>query len=151
VFGAVAFCGLQMTRVFFKPLGELEKEVDRLAKGDLDVKFSALNRSDEIGHIARSMATIQESLVELARLKAQRDAMLLRKSAIVTVVRDLWDAVRAELRNVKDLLASEGRMIAGCFRRETTKGASSRSIESAWQSWKAWLTDEPILPRTSTA
>jgi methyl-accepting chemotaxis protein len=152
VFAAVAFIGITIARGFLEPLSDLEREVDRLSKGDTNVQLSALSRSDEIGHMARSVATIRESLVELARLKAQRGSVFSQQSAtVVTGFRELWDGIRTELWNVKELLASEGRLLAEQFDRRATSRLSSRTINSAWQSWKAWLTDEPSLGRPSPA
>jgi methyl-accepting chemotaxis protein len=150
VFAAVAFIGVKIARGFLEPLGDLEKEVDRLSKGDTNVQLSAMSRSDEIGHIARSVATIRESLMELAQLKAQRGSVFSQQSAtVVTVVRDLWKGIRTEFWNVKELLAAEGRLLAEQFDRRAANRLSSPTINSAWQSWKAWLTEEPNLARPS--
>jgi len=152
VFGAVAFIGMQIARGFLQPLDQLEKEVERVAKGDATVKLSALGRTDEIGQIARSVATVQESLAELARLKAEHGSAVAQKSsAVATVCRNLWAGIRTELRNAKVLLASEGRMIAKSFERVASRVSPGGVMDAAWRFWKGWLTGEPSPARSAAA
>jgi methyl-accepting chemotaxis protein len=152
VFGAVAFIGMQIARGFLQPLDQLEKEVERVAKGDATVKLSALGRTDEIGQIARSVATVQESLAELARLKAEHSSAVAQKSsAVATVCLNLWDGIRTEFRNAKVLLASEGRMIAKSFKGGAFRVSPGGVRDAAWRFWKGWLTGEPSPARSAAA
>jgi methyl-accepting chemotaxis protein len=152
VFGAVAFIGMQIARGFLQPLDQLEKEVERVAKGDATVKLSALGRTDEIGQIARSVATVQESLAELARLKAEHGSAVGQKSsAVATVCRNLWAGIRTEFRNAKVLLASQGRMIAKRFEGGASRVSPGGVMDAAWRFWKGWLTGQPSLARSAAA
>jgi HAMP domain-containing protein len=72
VFAAGASIGIYVACSVLEPLRELEGDADRLAKGDTSIKLRGLHRSDEIGHIARSLAGVQQSLIEWSLLKAQR-------------------------------------------------------------------------------
>jgi methyl-accepting chemotaxis protein len=152
VFGAVAFIGMQIARGFLQPLDQLEKEVERVAKGDATVKLSALGRTDEIGQIARSVATVQESLAELARLKAEHGSAVAQKSsAVATVCRNLWAGIRTEFRNAKVLLASQGRMIAKRFEGGASRVSPGGVMDAAWRFWKGWLTGQPSPARSAAA
>jgi hypothetical protein len=134
VFAGVTFVGMKIAHGVLEPLVRLTKEVDLLAKGDTTVKFSALDRTDEIGQIARSAAMIQESLAELARLKAahgvtQPGAVLVR----------IWDGLRSWYGKTKELMASEGRMLASGLSMLVPRSSAA----CFWQTRKAWLTKEP--------
>jgi methyl-accepting chemotaxis protein len=121
VFVVVGFVGTRIARGLLEPLGQLEKEVDLLARGNTNVRISALSRTDEIGRIARSMARIQESLIELARIKTQK--IVGSQSDLINNLKELWSDLRGAFRNAKDLLSSDGRMV----------GAHMRT------SWKNWI------------
>jgi hypothetical protein len=102
--------------------------------------------------IARSVATVQESLAELARLKAEHGSAVAQKSsAVATVCRNLWAGVRTEFRNAKVLLASEGRMIAKSFERVASRVSPGGVMDAAWRFWKGWLTGEPSPARSAAA
>ena len=93
MFAIVGFVGTRITRGLLEPLGQLEKDIDQLAKGNTQVRLHALSRTDEIGRIARSMAKIQESLVELARIKTQR--FVSSHPGLVSSLKDMWDGVKS--------------------------------------------------------
>ena len=54
------------------PLTRLAKIVDRMTGGDLNVEVTSVERHDEIGIIARAIATLRLSELESASLKAQQ-------------------------------------------------------------------------------
>jgi methyl-accepting chemotaxis protein len=120
VFAVVALVGTRIARGLLEPLGQLEKEVDLLARGNTNVRISALSRTDEIGRIARSMARIQESLVELARIKTQK--LSSQGVGLVNNLKELWSDLKNAVRNAKVLLSSDGQMIGDQFR-------------SGWKNW----------------
>jgi hypothetical protein len=134
VFAGVTLVGMKIACGFLDPLVQLTKEVDRLAKGDTTVKLSALDRIDEIGQIARSAATIQESLAELARLKAAQGV-----EPRGTVLLRIWEGFRARLGQARELMASEGRMLGS----GVTMLLPRSSATSVWRGWKAWLSERP--------
>jgi methyl-accepting chemotaxis protein len=114
VFAVVALVGTRIARGLLEPLGQLEKEVDLLARGNTNVRISALSRTDEIGRIARSMARIQESLVELAKIKTQR--LSVQSSNLVGNLKEMWSELKASLRTAKELLSSDSQMIGKHFK-----------------------------------
>src|SRR4029077_7089754 len=61
--------------------------MDGLAKGDLGVEVPFVERRNEIGHIARSLAVFKDRLIDAERLRAEREettarAVADRKSAM---------------------------------------------------------------------
>jgi methyl-accepting chemotaxis protein len=120
VFAIVGFVGTRITRGLLEPLGQLEKDIDQLAKGNTQVRLHALSRTDEIGRIARSMAKIQESLVELARIKTQR--FVSSHPGLVSSLKDMWDGVKSAARNARELLSSDGSMVG-------------EYIQKSWSNW----------------
>jgi methyl-accepting chemotaxis protein len=130
VFAVVALVGTRIARGILEPLGQLEKEVDLLARGDTSVHISALSRSDEIGRIARSVARIQESLVELARLKTQR--FLTEHVDLVKNLKSMWSGFKNVVHNARELLTSDGQMVGEHIR----------------TSWRSWLQGLGIPQRT---
>ena len=109
VFAIVAYVGTMIARGLLAPLGQLEKEVDLLSRGKTDVQISALGRTDEIGRIARSMARIQQSLIELARIKSQRIAS--QQASLVSNLKQVWLDIREAFRNAFHILGSDAKMI----------------------------------------
>jgi hypothetical protein len=143
IFAVVGLVGMQIAKGLFKPLEELQGEVDLLARGDTSVEFTSANRTDEIGHIGRSLTTIQESLVELSRLKANQRAFSLQSGVVATSLQKLWADVGNDLRHVKELLRSEVRAIGhGIF-------PCGHTFDAVWQSWKTLLIEGPSLRRGS--
>ena len=120
VFAIVGFVGTRISRGLLEPLGQLEKDIDQLAQGNTKVRLHALSRTDEIGRIARSMAEIQESLVELARIKTQR--FVSSHPGLVSSLKDMWDGVKSAARNARELLSSDGSMVG-------------KHISKSWSNW----------------
>jgi len=120
VFAVVALVGTRITRGLLAPLGELEKDIDRLAQGDTSVRIHAMNRTDEIGRIARSIAKIQESLVELARLKTQK--MVAGGSNLVNNLKELWGDLKGAVRNAREMISSDSHTI-------------SQNLSQGWKNW----------------
>jgi methyl-accepting chemotaxis protein len=128
VFAVVALVGTRIARGILEPLGQLEKEVDLLAKGDTSVHISALGRTDEIGRIARSLSRIQESLVELARLKTQH--FMGEHVDLVNNLKSFWGGLKQAVRNARELLSSDGEMVGHHMR----------------TSWKNWVHNSLGIP-----
>jgi methyl-accepting chemotaxis protein len=121
VFAVVALVGTRITRGLLAPLGELEKDVAKLASGETDVRIHALSRTDEIGRIARSIARIQVSLIELAKLKTQK--VLDTHVNLVNNLKELWSDLKGAVRNAKEMLSSDSQTIS----------------QNLSRSWKEWL------------
>ncbi len=65
-----------ISRVLFgilRPIQSITADIDRMAKGDLDLVVSGKDRADELGQMARAMETIQKSSIEVIRLKSGLD------------------------------------------------------------------------------
>lgn len=60
--------GIFGARTIVGPINQLVGDAHRLAGGDVDVEFSAANRSDEIGEIAGAIAGFRDTVAEQARL-----------------------------------------------------------------------------------
>jgi methyl-accepting chemotaxis protein len=63
--------GLWMKRFLFRPLADITGVLDRLRGGELSVPVPEVDRRDEIGVIARAVASFGESLGDRARLEAE--------------------------------------------------------------------------------
>ncbi len=122
VFAAAAVVGTQIAGGMFEPLGQLEKEVELLAKGDTGITISAQERSDEVGRIARAMARIQQSLVEFERLKAELAA---RGSALVPEKVDV-------VSNLTNVLGDLFRAVGNAFR---LLWAECKVVGRQWNQW----------------
>ncbi|EJW12683.1 histidine kinase, HAMP region domain protein [Rhodovulum sp. PH10] len=153
----VGALGMQLAGGFVEPLGRLARAADRLASGETDVAITARERTDEIGRLARATATLQERMVELERLKAERATapastlgpvvgtyaeMLASVGAALGRATELPARFGAHLARAGSLAASEGKLAAGAVGRGIGKLASVGTVVTDWSSWKAWLTDE---------
>ena len=77
---ALALCALVIgvalvSRGLLAPLSGMRRSMLRLVDGDLDSQVLGMDRSDEIGEMARSVAVFRDSSIE--RKKLNREAMLL--------------------------------------------------------------------------
>lgn len=120
VFAVVGFVGTRISRGLLEPLGQLEKDIGELASGNTQVRLHALNRTDEIGRIARSMAKIQESLVELARMKTQR--FTAAAPTLMNSLKDFWEGLKSAARNARELLSADGNMVG-------------QYMQKSWSNW----------------
>jgi HAMP domain-containing protein len=150
-FAAAASIGIYAASSVLEPLRELERDADRLAKGDTSIEFRGLHRSDEIGHIAQSLAGVQQSLIEWSLFKAQRASVVPYPSgAVAAAARGMWAAVSNELRNIKVLLVSEYNLVAAYFRGPEGGNLSGRAASSAQEVWKTWLIGDAHINRAAT-
>jgi methyl-accepting chemotaxis protein len=120
VFAVVGLVGTRISRGLLAPLGELEKDVARLANGDTTVHLHALSRTDEIGRIARSLAKIQVSLIEYAKMKTQR--MLGGTTSVMENLKEMWGDLRSAAKNAREMLFSDGRTV-------------SETLSRSWNDW----------------
>ncbi|TGD95314.1 methyl-accepting chemotaxis protein [Methylobacterium nonmethylotrophicum] len=87
-----------------RPLVRLVADAERLAAGDVSVHFVGLERSDEIGGVARAIAGFRDGVVERAHLATQagteQEAQLDRSRRIEEHVRRFQAAVQSALGQV---------------------------------------------------
>lgn len=58
-----------LKRYLTNPIQQLTKDMDGLAKGDLNLSIEGMDRPDEIGAIARAMAVIRQKSIEVIQLQ----------------------------------------------------------------------------------
>jgi len=68
---ALALAGWVLARGISRPVNALTGAMRRLADGDLDVAVPALDRNDEVGHMARAVAVFRENARERERLRVE--------------------------------------------------------------------------------
>ncbi|RJF75964.1 HAMP domain-containing protein [Rhodopseudomonas palustris] len=129
VFAVVGLVGTRISRGLLAPLGELEKDVAKLASGDTNIRIHALSRSDEIGRIARSIAKIQESLIELAKLKTQK--VVGGANSMLENLKEMWGDLKSAARNAREMLFTDGKTVGEVLSR----------------SWNEWLHNGLGVPK----
>ncbi|MEA1830652.1 HAMP domain-containing methyl-accepting chemotaxis protein [Methylobacterium durans] len=97
-------CAIWLARNTSQPLVRLVADANRLAAGDVSVRFADLERRDEIGAVARAVAGFRDGVVERARLDAlsgsEQSARLDRGQRIESSIRAFQDEVHAVLEVV---------------------------------------------------
>ena len=64
-----------------RPLGNLGRRMESLAKGDLDAEIAGAARGDEVGAMARAVAVFRTNAIEMRRLEAEQAASAERAEA----------------------------------------------------------------------
>jgi methyl-accepting chemotaxis protein len=95
-----ALSAFALGRGLVRPLVSICGVMDGLARGDLAVEVPFVERRNEIGRIARSLAIFKDRLIEAGRLRAERDesaarGMAERKSAMNQIASDFERSVGA--------------------------------------------------------
>lgn len=129
IFAVVAMIGTRISQGLLAPLGELEKDVAQLANGNTSVHLHALSRSDEIGRIARSIAKIQESLIEFAKMKSRR--VVSSTNGLFDGLREMWGDLKSAAKNAKVMLFTDGQTVS----------------ETLSRSWNEWLHNGLGVPK----
>lgn len=107
-----AFIGWFAAQSLVKPINSLVKEAERLAGGDVNVKFEAADRSDEIGDIASAIAGFRDTVQNQAELakqqqleEAKRQERQHRIEALITDFRkqseDMMASVQTSMQQVQ--------------------------------------------------
>ena len=73
-----AFVAFWLGRGLVVPLNQTCTAMDELAKGNLSVDIPFVDRTNEIGRIARSLQVFRDHLVETTRLRTEQEAMKTR-------------------------------------------------------------------------
>lgn len=117
-----------------RPLAALQKGLDKLSKGDLDVEIRGSERSDEIGAIARSVAGFRTNLARKAEEEARRSVEEERRldAQKKAALREVADGFEASVKGVVDTLARAAERVgmnAGALGKAVA--ASSGAVENA--------------------
>ena len=109
--GSAAFVWLYVGRNILARIEKLQRAMQRLSDGDLDVDISSGRQQDEIAAMARSLEVFRESMIESNTLSGQqnkeRTAKAERASRMETQISRFEDKVRTALES---LTASAGMM-----------------------------------------
>lgn len=109
--GSAAFVWLYVGRNILARIEQLQRAMQRLSDGDLDVTIASGRQQDEIAAMARSLEVFRESMIESNTLSGQqnkeRTAKAERASRMETQIARFEDKVRAALEG---LTASAGMM-----------------------------------------
>ena len=70
----VAIIGLFLGRKLMAPITRLVNQMRALAEGNNDIELFFVNRSDEVGDIARTAQIFQMNAIERVRLEGEADA-----------------------------------------------------------------------------
>ncbi|AWB20741.1 methyl-accepting chemotaxis protein [Methylobacterium currus] len=100
---------LLIARSVSRPLVRLVAEADRLAAGDLAVRFVGLERRDEVGAVARAVAGFRDRMVERAALaasNAEQDLLVERGRRVEAHIRAFEAGVLSALDQVDATVAA---------------------------------------------
>ncbi|HEY4547681.1 MAG TPA: methyl-accepting chemotaxis protein [Pedomonas sp.] len=82
--GIAVFLALRITnRGVVRPLHELETAMERLARGDTSIEVAMTERSDEIGAMARTVATFRTATIERNALQEQQAASMAEQKRLM--------------------------------------------------------------------
>jgi len=136
----VGFLGLAyaLGRGVTRPLGQLTASLGRLADGDLDAEVSGETRGDEIGGIARTVATFRQKLKQKVAEDAAREASAKaaseteRRQMLAQLARDFEQSVNAVAERVQQsaqmMAATAGELSSIAHKAESNAvGASALS------------------------
>jgi methyl-accepting chemotaxis protein len=101
---SVLFVSLYVGRNILARIGQLQRAMQRLSDGDLDVTISTGGRQDEIAAMERSLEVFRQSMIESNTLTGQqnkeRTAKAERASRMETQIARFEDKVRAALESL---------------------------------------------------
>ena len=116
--GLAAFA---LGRGLVRPLGTICGVMDGLAKGDLNVEVPFVERRNEIGHIARSLAVFKDRLIGAERLRVEREEATARA---VAERRAAMDRIAGEFEK------SVGSIVAGAASSAAEMQRSAQSLSA---------------------
>ncbi|ABE41057.1 Cache, type 2 [Rhodopseudomonas palustris BisB5] len=105
---------LFIARRMSSALGGMSAAVTRLGDGDFEIRLPGLDRSDELGDMARAIEAFKVKAIEKARADTARDAELRRiaEDAKRQALRDMADTVERETAIAVDQVASRTDLMA---------------------------------------
>ena len=71
----IAAVGTFLAQGITRPLTRIVENMNKLAKGDMDVETDARNRSDEIGDMLRSVTVFRDNALERSRLETEHSRL----------------------------------------------------------------------------
>ncbi len=130
-----------------RPLGRLQRDLDRLKDGELEIDIDGADRKDEVGAIARSVTSFRTKLAERAEEEVARQAAqqtqlenerceLMRTVAedfersVISVVENLSGATEVVGSNSSRLRAAIETCLKAVGEVETATGDATGSIQS---------------------
>ena len=137
--GLMALVVIGMTRMVSQPLHRLSTRIQELAEGDTDKTVPDSERADEIGTIARALATLRDGVVERRRLteqgNAESAARLERQKAVDDQIEDFRQAAAELIESVsakmEELRSTAGSMTSTATdtsqRAQTVTGAAEQA------------------------
>jgi methyl-accepting chemotaxis protein len=101
----ILFLLIGLGRHLTRPLSEITRAVDRVAAGEWRVEVRHTGREDEIGRIARAVASMQLSLGERDRMRQEMvriDAINQRRLLLDTAVARFEDGMAVVMKDISD-------------------------------------------------
>ena len=117
-----AFTNRLVRRDIIAPLEEVSESAVALADGNHDVAVAHVERNDEIGHVARALATIKKAAYKFQKLRTQAEA---DREAHLETLRKLSDKFE---RNVSEIVGS---VAAASSELQATATAMAASAEQS--------------------
>lgn len=96
---------MSLVRRLTRPLSEITEAIDLVANGEWRVEVKHTGREDEIGKIARAIASMQVSLAERDRMRHEMvriDAINQRRLVLDNAVARFEDGVAVVMKNIAD-------------------------------------------------
>ena len=130
IIGAVLISGLvgwSIVAGVSRPIRRITAVMKRLAANDLAVEIAGIGRRDEIGAMAQAVGVFKDSMIEAARLVAERETLKIqadaeKKAAMAT----LAEAFEASVKNVvASVSSSAGEMRSAAQSMSTAAEAAS--------------------------
>jgi methyl-accepting chemotaxis protein len=124
-----AFAAFWLGRGLVGPLNSTCATMDELAKGNLAVDIPFVDRTNEVGRIARSLQVFKDHLVETTRLRTEQEAMKTRSA----------DERRTDLSRIADEFE---RSIGGVIRGTATAADELQGSASSMSTIAVGTTDQ---------
>jgi len=131
----VAGTSLVIGRSISRPLAEITAATDRLARGDRGVTITQGGRRDEIGRLARALATFKDNAEEIERLRlsheaAEQRAAAERRQLLANVARQFESSVAGIVSAVTAEASQLGQSAASMSGIAETTGQHSAKVAS---------------------
>ena len=117
-FGLSYFAQRMVRKEIIRPLEDVSASAIALAEGNHDVAVQHFDRDDEIGHVARALATIKKAAFKFRQLRDEREV---ERSTHLEMLRDLSDRFEKTV----------GEIVSGVAAASTQLQATASSMASA--------------------
>jgi methyl-accepting chemotaxis protein len=126
--GLSAGIAVYVNRAISGPLNAMTCAMKRLAGGDHDVSIPAMDRHDEIGHMAEAVAVFRDGLVNAQRLEAEQRAAQVQKERRQAAVEQYIATFEGSVRSALDNLGA-----AAADMKATSQGMTSTAKQTSAQ------------------